>query len=204
MAIDTRDRILDAARDLFLENGPEAVSMRRVAADAGLTAMAIYRHFKNRDALLKAVVLKGHFLFLQYLQRSLAAPTPWDRLAQSGSQYLAFALENPRDYAILFMQAVGPEDEGARGPEWWQDAATFRFLVDRIREAGDCGLLLISDPEQTALTVWAHVHGLVSLYLANKLNLDEATFRNVYAASVGRLISAFQAPVAIPKRLGKR
>lgn len=163
--------------------------MRAVAGRVGLTPMALYRHFRSKEALHDALVEQGHTVFLQYLQRALAEPSPAARLARSGFEYLAFALEYRQDYRMMFMMASAPRPSSARGPSW-RDVATFRFLVDRIREAAAAGLLQTDDPESTALSVWAHVHGLVSLYLTNKLELDEAQFRDLYARSVAGLMVA--------------
>jgi AcrR family transcriptional regulator len=184
----TRDRILAAARALFLRHGLEGVSMRAVAARVGLTPMALYRHFRSKEALHEALVEQGHAVFLQYLQRALAEPSPEGRLARSGSEYLNFALEHRQDYRMMFMTALPPRASTASPA--WRDVATFRFLVDRIREAAAAGLLRADDPESTALSVWAHVHGLVSLYLTNKLRLDEGQFRDLYARSVSTLMLA--------------
>jgi AcrR family transcriptional regulator len=174
----TRERILGAARDLFLDAGSDGVAMRAVAARVGLTPMALYRHFKGREALLAAVVEQGHATFLGYLQRALAAPTPEARLARAGEEYLRFALDHPRDYAVMFMEKTALH---------WRDVATFRFLVDRVRECAATGVLEVDDPEDTALTLWAHVHGLTSLYLAGKLDLDEQAFRALYQRSIACL-----------------
>jgi AcrR family transcriptional regulator len=189
----TRERILAAARKLFLEHGPAGVGMRAVAARVGLTPMALYRHFRSKEALHDALLEQGHAIFLQYLQRALAEPSPGGRLARSGFEYLNFALEHRQDYQMMFMMASAPRRTSTGGPSW-RDVATFRFLVDRIREAAAAGLLRVNDPEGTALGVWAHVHGLVSLYLTNRLELDEAQFRNLYARSVAGLMVAFGWP----------
>jgi AcrR family transcriptional regulator len=186
----TRELILEAARKLFLEHGPEGVAMRAVAGRVGLTPMALYRHFRSKQALHAALVEQGHAVFLQYLQRALAEPSPGARLARSGSEYLNFALEHRQDYRVMFMMASAPRRPNSTGPDW-RDVATFRFLVDRIRESAGAGLLRTDDPEDTALGVWAHVHGLVSLYLSNKLQLDEAQFRDLYARSVATLMAAY-------------
>jgi AcrR family transcriptional regulator len=188
----TRDRILAAARALFLKHGPEGVSMRAVAGRVGLTPMALYRHFHSKQALHEALIEQGHAVFLQYLQRALAEASPGARLARSAFEYLNFALEHQQDYRVMFMTSL-PLPAGAVPPTW-RDVATFRFLVDRIREAAAAGLLQIDDPERTALSSWAHVHGLVSLYLTNKLQLDEAQFRDLYARSVTHLIVGFGWP----------
>jgi AcrR family transcriptional regulator len=207
MAVDTKKRILDEARDLFLEEGSQAVTMRVVADRVGLTAMAIYRHFENRDELFRAVVAKGHALFLQYLQVSLQRPTPGERLFESGRAYLRFALENPRDYAVIFMEPMDSAALGELGSPLWQDAATFRFLVERIEECAEAGVVHVPDAEDAALTVWAQVHGLVSLFLANKLQMDAQAFEKLYERSLLRLMSAFSADapkILPPVRNGKR
>ncbi len=201
----TRERILTAARKLFLEAGREGVSMRAVAARVDLTAMALYRHFPKKEALLEALVVEGHRVFLQYLQCALGESSPAARLARSGAEYLNFALEHRQDYRVMFMMATEPRPSGA-SELFWHDAATFRFLVDRIRECADAGLLRTEDPERTALSVWAHVHGLVSLFLANKLQVGEAEFRELYAASVTDLVAGLGWPMepAVAKKAGGR
>lgn len=181
----TRERILEVARDIFVERGEAAVTMRAVAAKTGLSAMATYRHFESRDALLRAIIERGHDKFLERMLRALAAPDPLARLDATGQAYLDFALTHPRDYDLMFMRA-GEVDEQCTA-EAWREAATFRFLVDRLRECADAGLLGLDDPELAALSTWALVHGLVSLYLARKLQVDEAPFRDLYARSLHRL-----------------
>ncbi len=176
-------RIVDAARALFVESGEAAVTMRAVAARAEVSPMAAYRHFENREALMRAVIERGHDAFLKRMHQALAASGPAERLAATGLAYLDFALANPRDYALMFMQSVA-SDPCERSPAW-RDAATFRFLVDRVAECAAAGLRPKGDPEVQALSLWAHVHGLVSLYLARKLALDEGAFRVLFARVLG-------------------
>lgn len=185
-----RERILAAARDLFLERGAGGVTMRGLAARIGVTPMALYRHFDNRDDLLAAIVAHGHATFLRYLNRALAEPTAAARLFAAGDQYLAFALDHPRSYAIMFMEHA---ESGAspRRSQAWEDAATFRFLVDRIRDCAADGALRVDDAEDAALTVWAHVHGLVSLFLAGKLPVERSAFVAIYHRSVAQLLRGF-------------
>lgn len=185
-----RDRILAEARDVFLAHGAGGVTMRGLAARIGCTPMALYRHFDNRGDLLTAIVEQGHATFLRYLNRSLGEATPAARLVAAGQQYLAFALDHPRSYAVMFMEHVPRDGHGVR-PQLWEDAATFRFLVDRIRECAAAGAVHVDDPERAALTVWAHVHGLVSLFLADKLPVDRPAFEKIYATSIDTLMRAF-------------
>lgn len=187
----TRARILAEAADVVATAGAHAVTMRGVAARVGLTPMALYRHFAGRDALIAALVAEAQATFFAYLQRAVAEPTAERRFFAAGDQYLAFALEHPRRYAALFMDAVPtPVDPASRGAAW-EDAVTFRFLVDRIRDCAADGVLAVDDAEDAALTVWAHVHGLVSLHLAGKLPSDDDRFRAIYRRSVRDLARAF-------------
>lgn len=187
MAHDTGERILGEAMELFQEDGLAAVTMRAVAARVGVSPMAIYRHYANRDELLKGLIAEAQALFLNYLQQAQAGRDAWERLSLSGRAYLRFALEHPREYALVFQEPVGK----AAGKRSWQSAATFRFLVDRVRECADAGLLGAPDAEAAALTLWAQVHGLVSLYLAGKLAVDERAFEAMYAASLAQIVRAF-------------
>jgi AcrR family transcriptional regulator len=186
----TKESILSEARELFRASGADGVTMRAVAARVGVTPMAIYRHFDSWDELLEAVIERGHATFLGYLQRALAEPSPAARLFRAGQEYLNFALEHPRDYAAMFMVPRGSGSQQRR--PHWRDVATFRFLVDRLRECAAAGLLEVDDPETAAFSVWAHVHGLVSLHLAERLGLDEAAFRSRYERSMTDLLYAFR------------
>jgi AcrR family transcriptional regulator len=185
-----RERILEQAGDLFLAHGASGVTMRGLAARMGVTPMALYRHFESRDDLLHALLEEGHATFLRYLNRALAEATPEARFVASGRQYLAFALEHPRSYAVMFMEHV-PQSPDRKGPQGWLDVATFRFLVDRIRECAAAGALRTDDPEDLALTTWAHVHGLVSLFLAGKLAVDREEFERIYLRSIVAVMRAF-------------
>jgi len=76
MAKDTKSNIISSALTLYLKGGLEAVSMRKVADHAGLSTMAAYRHFKNKDDLLNHVVMEGFRRFQDYFTRAKVIPDP--------------------------------------------------------------------------------------------------------------------------------
>lgn len=192
-----RSRILDQARELFVAQGAAAVTMRGVAARVGVTPMALYRYFASREELLAALVAQGHATFLRYLNRALHEDTPRDRLDAAGEQYLRFALEHPQSYAVMFMERDVPVGRAAEAGE---GVATFRFLVDRIRDCAAAGVLQVADAEDAALVVWAHVHGLVSLFLAGKLELAEREFTELYRRSIDALLRGLAIAGKAPAR----
>lgn len=188
--METRDRILNEARDLFLEAGLEGFSMRVLAERVGISAPAIYRHFEDKDALLATLIDASFSTFSSYLVRALTGTTPLERFRRCGEAYFSFALENPRAYRLMFLTdcrelglvRISKEiDERAGG--------TFLFLVDRIRECIDASVFAPGDPKAVALWVWSQVHGLSSLWLLGQMEgkLDLAGFQQMTAESLDRL-----------------
>jgi len=184
---DTRERIVEEARDLYITEGLAGLSMRKVAERVGVTATALYRHFEDKQALLLAVVQTGFERFTTYLLRGLAGKTPGSRMAKTGEGYLRFALENPAYYRIMFMSMR--EDLGYdRFPALSKEnlSRSFQLLVDRTRECQEAKLIRPGDPHEVAVLIWSFVHGLVSLYLAGHMGpLDRKpeAFARFYAAA---------------------
>jgi AcrR family transcriptional regulator len=188
---ETRVRLLREARDLYLEKGLAAFSLREVARRVDLSPAAVYRHFDSKEALLREVCATGFRTFGSYLMRALAAPTPRERMTSSARQYLRFGLENPLDYGVMFMggaqgfAAIVPApSEGAPEP-------TFQFLVDRVEECMRAKVLRQADSTEIAAIIWAHVHGLVSLRLSGQLQRagTDAEFTRFYETAVERLLA---------------
>ena len=192
---DTRALLVTAARDLFLEAGEAGFSLREVARRVGVSPAAVYRHFDGKEALTFAACTQGFQVFSSYLVRALAAHTPLERALSACEQYRAFGLENPLDYRFIFMSPAEQVHLSKKLPPSASEEAmlpqssTFQFLVDRVRECMDERVLARADPEQTAVLVWAHLHGLVSLRIAGLLASvgDDQAFAAVYRQSVARL-----------------
>jgi AcrR family transcriptional regulator len=188
---ETRVRLLREARDLYLEKGLAAFSLREVARRVDLSPGAVYRHFDSKEALLREVCVAGFRTFGSYLMRALAAPTPRERMMSSALQYLRFGLENPLDYRVMFMggadgfAVIGPPP-GSDSPE-----PTFQFLVDRVEECIRAKIFRKGDSTEIAAIIWAHVHGLVSLRLSGHLERagTDAEFTRFYERAAERLIA---------------
>lgn len=194
MSSDQREQILACARDIYVEEGLQGLSMRSLAERVGVTAPAIYRHFEGKEDLLSEIIGEGLELFGTYIYGALEGESPAERLHLGARAYLDFALEQRRFYEVLFMS---PAQLGLAGlPEDTrnQAAATFQFLVDRVRECMDEGVLREDDPCEVATTIWAHGHGLVSLYHSGSMALDEVAFRELFMRSRSRLMAGLAPP----------
>ena len=186
-----RERILACACELYLETGLPGFSMRKLAKNVGVTAPALYRHYDGKEKVLADVVREAYQAYQGYVYRALQASTPIERFFQAGEGYLDFALENPRWYKIMFSspERLGmkelPDDIEAMG---W---GVHQFWIDRVRECMQVGLLKEADPLQTALTMWAHAHGMILLYQQGFFPMDREEFQSLFEKSGARMMSGF-------------
>lgn len=187
----TAEKIRRAALRLFEQGGAEAVSMRRVADAVGITPMAIYRHFANRDVLLKRLSDDSFQKIAQAWAARAQHPDLMQRLPLLLEPYLDYALRHPH----LFDHAFSlPRDDARRFPADFRDrqSPTLTLVADTITEGIEQGLLRAADPWEVAMTLWAHSHGLIALYRAGRFSYNEAQFRRFYLASLQRLIDGLK------------
>ena len=188
----TAERILRAARVLFEREGAAAVSMRRVAEAVGITPMAIYRHFPNRDALLKRISDDSFQEIAHHWSARKEGGDVVARLLAIQRIYLDYALAHPH----LFDHAFSIRREDARRyPEDFRArrSPTLNVAADVVLEAQQAGLLRAGDPWDLAMTLWAQSHGLISLYRAGRFSYDEREFRSFYEASLARVLDGLRA-----------
>ncbi len=165
-ASETEAAILEAARHLLAEGGLDAVSMRAVASRIGLSATSIYNYFDNKQALVDRVVRQGFERFDEYL-REAAERVPKgsaDRVYALGEAYIRFALENQEYFKVLFTLRADRPREIEELPE----GGGYYVLRQSVEEAMESGAFRRNDPDLVVLYLWAHVHGLVTLFLACK------------------------------------
>ena len=175
----TPDKILHAAHKLMDKGGADAVSMRRVAEAVGITPMAIYRHFPNREALLKRISDDSFASVAQDWAARSRHPDIHQGLLRSLEQYLDYALTHPN----LFDHAFSVRREDARRfPEDFRDrqSPTLTVIADKLAEGMAQGLFRQADPWDVAMMLWGLGHGLISLYRAGRFSYDERQFRAFY------------------------
>jgi AcrR family transcriptional regulator len=187
-----RDKISAAAQKLYLRDGIEGFSMRKVADMVGVSAPAIYRHYKNKDELLNEIVIEGLKILESYLRPALESGEPYDRLVRMTDSYLRFALEQPKYFDFAFLvpnpNSNAMADEIAR-PDW----DTFRLAIEQVAACAEAGVFPKDDPLETAVTIWAEVHGLVTLFRTGRFGQDPELFRQIYRAAVDRMFRGLMA-----------
>jgi len=169
----TRDRLLQAARDVVASEGLEGLTLRAIARRAGVSHGAPLRHFPSLAALLTAVAADGFRRLVAeidgHLARAEAAAAaegrrldPRTRLAVAGRAYVRFALSDPGVFAVTFR----PERVDVDDPDYAAAGyASFQQLVDLVTDAQATGWMAGERTEDVAAVLWAHVHGIAELAL---------------------------------------
>ena len=182
---DTSGKIAAAARHLLDKDGAEAVTMRRVAQAAGITAMAIYRHYPSRDALLNALADAGFEELSTCLRGRRFTGNLETRLFKMADLYLDHALENPRLFELMFLK---PREGARRYPQDFKGrkSPTATLMADVIAEGMASGELRQDDGWEITFEMGALSHGLIMLYLGGRIDMAPAAFRALYRRSFRR------------------
>jgi len=169
---ETREKILDAARELFLREGYDGVSMRKVAEMIEYSPTAIYVHFADKEQLFHELCQEDFGRLAATLQGANLSPDPVKRIEQIGRTYIEFGLRFPNHYKLMFMTAH-PEaefDDSDREIKGNPERDAYAFLMQTILEAQHAGRFRddLKDAELIAQTLWGAVHGVISLHIAKE------------------------------------
>ena len=167
--LETRTKIMDAARDLFAREGYEAVSMRRIADAIEYSPTAIYVHFKDKQDLLMSICRADFGVFGHMLGELQSVADPVERIRRMGHAYIRFGVQHPNHYRLMFMTKVDyPEGAVADDPSHGNvDADGYALLKHSCTQAIEQGRVRseFRDPDLLAQTFWSAVHGVASLQI---------------------------------------
>lgn len=157
------DIVAGAAAIVERTGTDEAVTLRSVAREVGIAAPSIYAHFADRDAILWGLVGR----VFDDLRVQVGAvldgyDDPVDRLVAGCEGYVAYGLDNPALYRVLFARQFPEEDAPAEGLPVGGEA--FGLLVEAIERCVAAGRSVSTDPFADATAVWVALHGMVSLW----------------------------------------
>jgi AcrR family transcriptional regulator len=166
--------LVDAAIRTIRDHGIDALTLRDIGSQLGVSRTAIYRHFEDKSALLARVALEGFRIFRHALQSAVdeARTRGANPITEMGSAYVGFALANQSHYKTMFSGAFGSWEQY---PDLTTEAdSAFAVLLSTITEEQAAFQIAANhDPMQLAHIFWAGVHGVATLGMTGHLGPDE-------------------------------
>jgi AcrR family transcriptional regulator len=186
-----RVRLLEQAVRTLSEDGPEGLRLRQLAADVGTSTTAVYSLFGGKPGLMAAVFDEAFARFGRRMAEIEYSGDPRADLLALGLAYRDSALAEPHFYQVMFGPVGGVFEPGPESAEraW----GTFRPLVDAVRRSIEAGRLRDVRPETIATSLWACVHGLVSLELRALLPPDAGPPEELYRQTLRAMGAGWRA-----------
>jgi AcrR family transcriptional regulator len=169
-----RRLLLDAASRLLEAEGPEALTMRRIAAEAGCSTIVLYTMFGGKPGVAEGLWREGFDRLRRAMER-VEADDPLGRLTALGQAYRANALANRPYYAVMFQRPIPGFEPSADA--YADSLRPLRILVDAVAGCIRAGVFRAADPAHVAGVLWAAAHGAVSLELAGYEGAADAELR---------------------------
>lgn len=179
---DLRAALIRAGLAILEEREADDLSLREVARAVGVSPASVYRHFPNKEALLRALAAEG----LSQLGNAQRADSEvvgggGAGFAATGRAYVAFALANPALFRLIFSSAV---PEPASGLSERKDEASLLLVECAASMAGEANT---EEARRIATQCWALVHGLAVLILDKRLPNDPNLIANVIDMAVAQI-----------------
>ena len=166
--LEMQKKILDAARELFMKEGYENVSIRKIADEIEYSPGTIYLYYKSKGQIFFVLCYMAFDKFYNEQIKADEIKDPLEKLKESGRIYLRFARENPEYFELMFLMKAPLED--------YYDNVTsdtgmksFNYLKDNIEECIKAGYFKGYDLMTATVATWAFVHGLATLHVKERL-----------------------------------
>ncbi len=179
---EVKDLILNAAREIFLAEGFENTSIRKIASRIEYSPGIIYLHYKDKNELFLALHDKAFECKMKALFYSVEhIADPLERLKATGESYLRYGIDNRQDYELMFVLSCTMEALAMKEEFWKDGALAINVLKANIQECIDAGYFREDiDLDETSLLLWSHVHGLVTLHNTERLNIYDTDDKEAF------------------------
>jgi AcrR family transcriptional regulator len=170
-----KDKVIRAAVEYIAESGPDGLSFRQIAADAGVSHQAPYHHFGDRDAIFTEIALIGFRIFAAELAAPARRGEDSDVVIRMLERYVDFALSHTGYYRVMFRSDLCKIAESSE-LQTIADAS-FDTLIDAVQTiVGDQAS--VDDIRVVATTMWSVAHGLATLLIDGPLEMKIGTLSN--------------------------
>jgi AcrR family transcriptional regulator len=159
----TKATILEAAREIIAEKGPDGLSLRELARRIDYSPSGLYEYFKSKDDLVMAIRAEGLELLRDYLNRVPTGLPPSERLLKMGLAYLDFAQNQPQYFLLIFNNLPA---NGALVSEPVAPGSPYQILFQQVRAAIEAGEFSPHEDyslEEITYSLWSLIHGMAML-----------------------------------------
>jgi AcrR family transcriptional regulator len=187
---DVERELLAAAEAVLVRQGPGGLTVRAVAAEAGIAPMGVYNRLGGKDGLVDALLIRGFDRLratVEQAREDTDEPSMRARFITCGLNYRRFALGNPHFYAIMFEDAIAHKHDNPVVGE--HAAAAFGALVSMVELSAAAGVIAAPDPVEVAQQIWSAVHGAVALELHGMVLTPDPQY--TYQAFLTTLLRGF-------------
>jgi AcrR family transcriptional regulator len=195
---DVGTHLLAAAAHLLATAGPEALTVRRIAAEAGMSTMNVYSRFGSKEGVVERLFVNGFGLLANEMNAVPITGDALDDLRNCRHAYRRFATSHPTLYTVMFERAV--PDFAPSAAAMAVGASTLDVLARRVQRAMDAGRLVRGDPVVIAAIIWSTCHGVVSLELKG-IDPHKIDFGQVYDRATDAILAGLGRVGSEPERL---
>lgn len=165
-----RNLILGAAHALFKEKGYDGLNIRSIAERIEYSPATIYLYYKDKNEIFFALQYEAAAAKRDYLAPAAGIHDPWNRLIEFGRLYVEFGLKYPDWYDLLFLTRA-PMEHVENQECWTLGMATHSFFVDTVQACVEARYFKSTDVKTIAYTLWCHAHGMVSLFVRERMRM---------------------------------
>jgi len=186
MAQTLREKVIKAAVKYVADNGPDGLSFRQIAADAGVSHQAPYHHFGDRSAIFNEIALEGFRKFAVVMGAPARAGEDYENCVRLCERYVDFAIANKGHFRVMFRADLCQMHESPETQKAADDA--FATLLDAVSEmVGDSASL--DEIRVQATAMWSLAHGLATLIIDGPLEtkIGKVSDRRALVRSVAQL-----------------
>jgi AcrR family transcriptional regulator len=165
-----RSLILEAAHDIFKEKGYDGLNIRSIAERIEYSPATIYLYYKDKNEIFYALQYEAAAAKRDHLLPAASIEDPWERLIEFGRLYVDFGLKHPDWYDLLFLTRA-PMEHIENQDCWTLGMATHAFFVETVEACVAVRYFKSTDSATIAYTLWCHAHGLVSLFVRERMRM---------------------------------
>ncbi|KYO52314.1 TetR/AcrR family transcriptional regulator (plasmid) [Tistrella mobilis] len=191
---DTRSRILAIAVDALLDLGAASLSLREIAKRAGLSPMAIYRHFADKEALMRALIEEGFRIYEGYLAIERHEADPVRHLEALAARVFDFAIEKSACFELMFLSSGTLSGLKDRRPIEGIHLPTYDMARDAVRECVEAGRLQAGNLRHMTTDLLAYCIGFGAFYMSGAITSDPVVARRQFADGFRRMVTLMSRP----------